>query len=318
MRKRTLSLLLSFTLLGLLIYFSDPLKVASTIARVNPLYILAGISIFWLNSFLRTIRWQILLKKLNIRIPLTDTFYILMAGLFISNMTPGKTGDPIRSLLLKRTHSKSFTKSVPSIFIERIADIVAMIMISLFGIFFISSEYTIYLFITILTYSLLVFLLIFILLSKKRTERFFSIVVKLFSFIPKIKNLKKDISEMSQNLHTSFSRYKDKNILFKTILLSLIIWTFEGLVLYVAFLSMNFPVTPEACITITSFSILLSIITFLPGGLGSAEIITVLTFTALFPFLTSSDVTATVLISRFMSFWMSVIVGAFSLGFKMK
>lgn len=321
MKKRLVSLFVSFGLLAGLIYFSDIEKIISIFSRTNFFYVGLGLSIWFLGFVLRTIRWKYLLKRININTRFFDTMKVFAAGLFISNLTPMKAGDPIRSVLLKKVHGDKVGVSLSSVFMERIFDVIATVSLSLLGLFVLTSalsDISFWVYISISIYVGLFSFGIFILLSEKRIRKFTRIFFKILSFIPRIKKFEKKIEKFSLNLHKSFKNYKSKLLIFNTLMISLIVWILEGVILFLSFKALGLEVTLISTIIIVPIATLIAILTFLPGGLGSGEIITVMFFTALFP-LTLAEVTATVLLGRLLSFWVYAIVGAFFLStFKFK
>jgi hypothetical protein len=276
---------------------------------------LLGVGIFFLGSLLRTYRWQFLLKRLRIRIPFSRTYSIFMAGLFISNLTPGKIGDPVRSLLLKRVEKKSMGKSLPSIFVERFFDIAAIITISILGFVLLTvrlAELSTYFALAIATWSVLTLGAIYVIMSERRTRWALRKGHEIFSFIPRVRRLGGEIDDFCRNIHSSLVKYKKKSTLIKTYVLSIIIWASDGLILYLAFLALGVQVSLLACLVIIPIAVLIGLLSMLPGGLGSSEIIAAAFFASIFP-ISLAQVTAAVLLGRAMSYWMSLAVGGFCL-----
>lgn len=311
MKKRYISLLVSFGLLAGLIYFSDVGRTAEVLSRANFFYIFIGLIIWLVNAVLRTLRWQYLLEKIHSRIPFFQTMKVFIAGLFISNITPGKTGDPFRSILLKKVQGSKVSKTLPSIMFERVFDVIITVLLSLLGVFIIFpsfSQISFLIFVAIIFYVLAFSAALYIITSESRTEKVLSKIYSIFSFIPRINKFKNKINDFSKNLYKSFFNYKNKKTVFMTFVYSLLIWILEGATLFVSFKALGLEVTMISTIVIVPIAALISILTFLPGGIGSAEIITVLFFTSLFP-LSLAEVTATALLGRFLSFWIYVALG---------
>ena len=321
MKKKTIVLFLfSFGILGALIYFSDPVKIWAVLSNANLLFISLGLFLWVLNSLIRTLRWDILLKKLNIRIKFFEVWQIFVASMFISNLSPAKTGDPIRSVILKKTDNKSFSKSLPSVVVERILDFMVLIIIAIISSGFLAlkiQNLSIWLYLSILFYVVVISVGLFVVSSERRTEIFFAKVFKVFSFIPVVRNYENKVKEASKKFHKSFREYKHAPTILIATLLSFAVWIMEGLIIFVAFRSIGVSISLIPCIAILPLSILLGILTFLPGSIGSSELITVTFFTTLFG-VALSDVTAVTIITRFLSYWPYVFVGAALFSHKFK
>ena len=304
-------ILISVVLLIILIFYSDIDKVASQLSRADMKYIILGLLLWFTGAVLRNVRWRCLLNKLGKGTQFLKTFKVLISGIFLSNLTPAKIGEPIRSILLKRVSKIGIGESLPSLFIERMLDVITMILISIFGFVLLTKLPSISLWfeLSIIVYVLIFSLAVFIFVSTKRTVKFLSIFSPLFSFIPEVKKMQTKIKSFSKSISESFKSYKDTKTIVIAEIYTIFIWILEGVIFYLAFKSIGLEVSLLSTIVITAITTSIAILTFLPGGLGSGEIIYVILFTALFN-LGLSEVTAAILIARFLSLWMYALFGS--------
>ncbi|RLG54948.1 MAG: hypothetical protein DRN95_08325, partial [Candidatus Hydrothermarchaeota archaeon] len=89
-----------FLFLSLLVY-SDFFEVLSAFFKITPFYIFLGFLLWFFGLLIRTERWNYLLKKAGIKVSYFKTAKVYVSGLFLSNISPGKLGDPLRSVILK-------------------------------------------------------------------------------------------------------------------------------------------------------------------------------------------------------------------------
>jgi uncharacterized protein (TIRG00374 family) len=311
MKKNIIPIFISILLLGGIIYFSNASKIISIISKANTSIIIFILVIWIVDIFLRSWRWWYLLKKTDINVPYFQLVKIFIPGLFISNITPAKTGDPVRSILLKQTNNIGIGRSISSILFERIMDIFALIFLAFAGIPIILTQFPnflIWFILAILVYFFGIGLVVFLVSSKSRTKKFVSIFYFIFSFIPLVKKSKKKLNDFSVNLSDSFSKFGTIKILSVALFCSLLIWGLEGAIFYLAFLSLGFKISILIALSAMAATTLISVLSFLPGGIGSAELVYILIFTNLFS-LTISQVTSAALIGR-IPFLMSAITGA--------
>jgi uncharacterized protein (TIRG00374 family) len=312
MKYRIISLLVSFGILALLIYLSDWGGVLHSIGKTDLVYISLGIILSLFLMLLRTFRWKFLLNRVQIFLPLSSIFYTFMAGLFISNITPARIGEPVRSYILKRRDGISFSRSLPSVLVERILDIIALIMLAVLGAFILFHTLDYYFqsatFLVILVYIVLISAIVFICSRRDYVLRFSNLLYKLLGWVPSFRRIELQIESMALNFHKSLLTYKDRDTLLSTLLLSLIIWSFEGLILQVSFRSLAMSPDLLPSIGILSIAMLIAIISSLPGGIGSQEAVMVLLFTSSFDFPIQLT-TAAVLIYRVISLWLNLLVG---------
>ncbi len=84
------------------------------------------------NYGLRFLRWQIYLKALGHPQPWATSLLIYLGG-FALTTTPGKAGEALRSLFLK-SRGMPYTRSIAAFFSERLADLLAVVVLCLGGV----------------------------------------------------------------------------------------------------------------------------------------------------------------------------------------
>lgn len=117
---------LAFSLWG---GFSD---VVSALERVGVVGLVIMLFLSLMNYGLRFGRWQMYLRALGHQVPWRPSGRIYLAG-FALTTTPGKTGEALRGVLLKRW-GVSYSQSLAAFVSERLSDLVAVVMLTLFGL----------------------------------------------------------------------------------------------------------------------------------------------------------------------------------------
>ena len=85
------------------------------------------------NYAIRFVRWEIYLRMLGIRVPLRSSISIFLAGLAMT-ITPGKVGEFLKSYLLKEAHGVPMATSAPVVFVERVGDLLGLILLASVGV----------------------------------------------------------------------------------------------------------------------------------------------------------------------------------------
>jgi uncharacterized protein (TIRG00374 family) len=123
---------------GLLLVFllSQQLKInfAETWAHItaaNPLFLLLAMLAYYATFPLRGLRWRFVLGRVGTEIGRRDATEILFLSWFVNCLVPAKLGDLYRAYLLKGNFGGSISRTVGTIFIERIADIVVIFGLAL-------------------------------------------------------------------------------------------------------------------------------------------------------------------------------------------
>jgi hypothetical protein len=86
---------------------------------------------YYLTFPLRGFRWRYVLGKVGTRIGFKDATEILFLSWFVNCVVPAKLGDLYRAYLLKGNQGASASRTVGTIFIERIADIIVIFALAL-------------------------------------------------------------------------------------------------------------------------------------------------------------------------------------------
>jgi uncharacterized protein (TIRG00374 family) len=109
---------------------------------------LKGINYFWiaisvlfgvLANLSRAIRWKMLIKPLGYNPKLSNTFLSVLVMYFINLIVP-RAGEVARCTVVSRTDKIPFTKLVGTVFVERLADFI-MLVILVIAIFIMNFPY---------------------------------------------------------------------------------------------------------------------------------------------------------------------------------
>ena len=102
---------------------------------INLYYFISAALLLFPMLFIKAYRWNYLKKTQDINYKLSDSILMYGSGIYIGLLTPGRIGDFIKVLYLKND-GNSVGKSFVSVFIDRIADLLFLIMFGYIGMFF--------------------------------------------------------------------------------------------------------------------------------------------------------------------------------------
>ncbi|MFH1106246.1 MAG: lysylphosphatidylglycerol synthase transmembrane domain-containing protein [Candidatus Aenigmatarchaeota archaeon] len=278
MKKLDIALFsLSFLLLALLLSNSNPSKVFSTLLEVDALFIAASVATITIIIAVKLTRWKIILDSIGIKRPLKTLLGPYLASLFLSNITPARVGEPSRSYYLKKATGDSFSLSIATVVLERIMDLSVMALFSLVGIYFLSAFLPGEVSITIGVVISIIIIALLLSSNKKILSWFIIRVCAILKKIPRIKNaplinrLEKGMEHFLSNFHKGFVlATREKNILIP-LLMTAAAWVLEAGVVYFSFLSIGIHVPFYIALSVFSLSLLVGLMTFLPGNIGSFE-----------------------------------------------
>lgn len=306
--KRHILFLFSFILLMLFLYMSGIESILKYLSYIDLKLVPLFLIVIGVSFLIRVFRWRYMLSVINIKISFIKSFYIYFVGLFASNITPGKIGDLTKSYMLKKIGYQA-SLSLSSIIMERSSDVGILILFLISGI--LTSEISSPFFIlTAMIFSLILIFVLYIVSNTFLLEKIINWAGSLINLILKnIKALNININgkDIAKNISSSFMVYRGRKLLF-IIFISFIIWALEGALLYLSFKSIGVNSNIELCLIILSCGLLGGILSFLPGGIGSTEIIMSLIAQYLFQ-ISGAEATTGIIIYRIFSFYFSMFVG---------
>jgi glycosyltransferase 2 family protein len=135
MRTQLRTGLILATTVALLAFFlrhANLLAVWAELRRADPGPIVGSVLVMVVVYVLRAIRWQFLLRPIGLA-RFSTAFRTTVIGFALSSLLPGRPGEAVRPYLLARREGLSFPSVFATIFIERILDMAAVLL--LFGSF---------------------------------------------------------------------------------------------------------------------------------------------------------------------------------------
>ena len=260
---------------------------------VGGIGLVLGLSL--LNYALRFVRWQWYLSRLGYQVPPLLSLRYYLAG-FAFTTTPGKAGEAVRSLYLKR-QGVPYPQSLSAFFVERLSDLAAIILLSSLGVWFFGK----YLIFIVLSVALVALLILVLQSRKVRVWLRDAFVSRLPEKLAQPAGHALDMMEAAGSLLTP--RY-----LWGGLGLGLLAWGAEGVAFYLIITMMGLPATFIAGVGIYSLGVTVGALSFLPGGLGSTEAVMILLLLALN--IEQADAGAAVILCRLATLWFAVIIGA--------
>ncbi|WP_127477988.1 lysylphosphatidylglycerol synthase transmembrane domain-containing protein [Sulfurivermis fontis] len=250
------------------------------------------------NYGLRFARWQHYLALFGHRVPWRQSLRIYLGG-FALTTTPGKAGEALRCVLLQ-PHGVSWPHSLAALLAERLGDLMAILLLAAIGL----AAWPQGRGVIVLLAAVLVVLLLCIQqrawlarLDGWLRTRFHGRAAALAAGL------------IETMLHSS--RLFTLPLLLYSAVLGVVAWGAEGLAFYYLVQVLGTDLDLLTALFIYAFAMLVGAVSFLPGGLGGAELamVTLLTLHGMPP---GVAVAATVII-RLATLWFAVVLGALAL-----
>ena len=294
---KNIILIIIFIITFYIIYiaYSDFEEISSNMEEFE-FTLLPIIFLFLLTGFgIQSLRQQILLKKIGVRISLKENYLLYLAGLSMI-ITPGGLGETIKSYYLKKRFGYSISKTFPLVFVERFQDMITLVIVLSFLLIFIQI-YEVMVLEIIAACVIIISYIIF------RTKKIF---VKIINFSQKISRLRKFGDNMSESYEGFYSMTEGKTMI-KCAAVGIVSWTLEAIAIYLVFLAFNIDLGFILTTIIAYASILFGGVSLLPGGVGITEIsaTTLLTKEGV----ELSLATSIIIMMRISTIWLSTTTG---------
>lgn len=209
----------------------------------------------------RAYRWKLLLKTLK-KTRFGNTFGALSIGFMANSVLPARGGEFIRAFAIGRTEKISKSASFATIIVERVIDMITLLVFLVFSIGLISDDTLIskiFWIGLILTVSAVIFLI-----TLKKIPKIIDIFVSLSP-----QKFKEKIRKFLEAFIKGLEILSDFKTLFYTFLQSLLIWSCFAAVYYILFVSFGFRLSIGAAFMVMAICSLGISIPSSPGFIGT-------------------------------------------------
>ena len=269
-------------------------EVVAAVVQVGPAILLGLLALSLTNYLLRFVRWGRYLTLLGAPVPWRVNLDAYFSG-FALTTSPGKVGEMLRSVLLKR-HGVPSAASIAAFFAERLSDLLSILVLTAVGLWaYAPARPVVGLGLALVAVSLLLAQWTALIAAvdrwaAARPQKWAKLLVQLCDVV----------------LH--FRRCFSLPAMTMGLGLGVIAWFAEGIGFWWLLHALGHPLPVTTAVFVYAFGMLVGGLSFLPGGLGSSEAVMIgLLMMNGFP--ESAAVTAT-LICRLATLWFAVGLGA--------
>lgn len=273
-------------------------EVVAALAKVGIMGTLIALALSLVNYLVRFVRWQKFLAKLGHQVYWQESLRIYIAG-FGLTILPGKAGEAIRSVYLKK-HHVTYPESLAAFFSEQLSNLISIMLLVSVGLLAYPQAKPVIIVLGGLILGVLIFLQ-----QSKWLKAFEHLAQK--NFPVKVAQLFTHSIEIVLHSKRCFSL----PMLLYGITLGLIAWGAEGMAFYYIMHVLGSDMSLQTALFIYAFSMLVGALSFLPGGLGGTEA-TMVSLLILNNIAQPQAVAATVLI-RLATLWFAVALGVIAM-----
>lgn len=257
-------------------------------------FLLGTFALALINYLLRFLRWAFYLRVLNVRVPLSTSALVFLAGLAMT-ITPGKVGELVKCYLLRDRGGIPLPTSIPVVLMERVTDLLSVALMGLAGLALLPPLVSLSLLLLLAATAVLLYFL-----STCHTDRVLA--------FPLLRRWRYQFQESREGVK-ALSRPLPMVV---ALGLGLVSWASEGLALWVVLKGLGTEVSVLVSLPVYAMSTIIGAATTLPGGLVGTEGAMVAILQQIGA---KRDVAAAgTLIVRVATLWFAVAIGLFALG----
>lgn len=253
------------------------------------------------NYALRFVKWQLYLHALDVTdLPKTTSGLVFLSG-FSMSITPGKVGELIKAVLLRRLTGAPVNRTSAIIAAERLTDGLAMIALAAIGL--IQFNYGR----PFLAVAAVAAVAVVLLLQRPR------VLAPLLARAERLPVAGSKVGHAAAFLDASNALFRPR-LLAIAVALGLISWAGECLAFYLVLIGLGLPGSLHILLVATfvlAVSSIVGAVSMLPGGLGLADasVAGMLVILVSAPEMTHSIAAAATLLIRFATLWFAVLLG---------
>ena len=252
-RSFIIFVLLAAIVFGGLALYGDLPDLLDQVVSFPASYWAAALGLTLANYMLRLVRWNYFLKLLGIKVGFRNSTIIFVSGLSMA-LSPGRVGELGKSYYLKEKLGVPVALSSAAVITERITDVIAVVLLSSWGLLLIPYGWTVMPLILGSTALGIAFLVMpwgnDLLLRLPLPERVRPFIVRSKS---------------------AFQQVLSPKPLVAAVGLSLLAWASEGIAFWLVLEGLDTTVSLGQAISVYAAATLLGAITLLPGGLVGTE-----------------------------------------------
>ncbi|MEN6481224.1 MAG: lysylphosphatidylglycerol synthase transmembrane domain-containing protein [Anaerolineaceae bacterium] len=261
--------------------------------KVFPIVI--GFTLF--NYLLRFFKWHFYLGQSGVNLPFLQSLRLFMAG-FPLEVTPGKVGEVLKGIWLKKLTGLPVDRGISVVLAERISDGFAVLILTTLGVIAFPQYWPVF---------LVVFLILITILVASQIRPVATYFLDAGSKWPLIQNYIPGLRELYEG---GLSLFRPVATLF-AVLLAAISWLGGGVAFYFILITFGLPADEKTlfiAIFVLSFSTFIGGLSGLPGGLGVTEV-TIAGMLTLLCGLEPGIASVATLLIRLATLWFGVALG---------
>jgi len=244
------------------------------LSQIKIFFFVCALALVFPLLFIKSLRWNFLLKKQGISYHLSGTYMVYMSSLYFGFITPGRLGEFIKAFYVKQDKGVSVSRGMSSVLVDRMFDMYVLLLVGTFGLwkFNVLGKLTL----TYLIILILIVLLPLLLLNRRIMKK----PVGLLYRIALIKKHEDRIKNSFNDFYDGINELVNTGLIFTFLLtcLSYLLFFFQC---YLLLNSLDISIDFLNITLIMGVSNLISLIPLSISGLGTRDAVLIFFFSLL-------------------------------------
>jgi len=304
MKKALLGIILAVVFIYLSLRGINFSNVGDIIANVNLPWALLALLLILATHTLRSVRWGFILQPI-VKVDQFTLFSITSVGFLAIAVIPARLGELVRPFLVSRKKDISMSAALGTVFLERVLDLASVLLIGMVTLLVIPLP-SWFAHSVAIAGAIAVFVVAGLWFIVRKRKKFAESSFFLPAFIRKRYETK--IRELFSHFIDGLAAIKGGKRFVQVALLSLCLWSINGLSIYVLFIAFEYSLSLWAAFTLMLILILGIAIPTSPGFVGNWHYACIATLTLLFH-LGKDDALSFAILYHALSMGMILILG---------
>lgn len=241
------------------VFYTDVGKLTKVGFKIDYLNLPLIIAPMTFAILLLAFRFHRFLRHLDVYIPLRSSIFLYIAGLSLA-VTPGNSGQIIKSHIMKKQFDIAISKTSPIVLIEKWNELVSVAIVLVFLALFHFSMQSV----LIIVIAIAVAIFLFVIMTNHRTFNLFSKLIVRFRFL-------KRYEDSIENSQAALKSLTSTRVILEATIITVPAIILQAISVYFAFQAMHVGIDFIASTQIFYFALIFGILSFIPGGFGVTE-----------------------------------------------
>jgi uncharacterized protein (TIRG00374 family) len=104
------------------------------LSQIKILFFVCALALVFPLMFIKSFRWNVLLKSQGISYRLSETYKVYMSSLYFGFITPGRLGEFIKAFYVRQDKNVSVSRGMSSVLVDRMFDMYVLLLVGTFGL----------------------------------------------------------------------------------------------------------------------------------------------------------------------------------------